>query len=274
MTLRPAWSEAFDPDRLAAIQPLPLPTRIDAEWAWGGSTGAGVLVAVVDSGVEADHPLVGGVDGGWASFAPDSSAAGFSCSTEPHDDLVGHGTACAATIRSLAPDCRLMSVRVLSEQLTGRGAIFAAGLRWAIESGAQVINCSLSSNRADYKALFQDIADEAYFAGVVLVCAANNVPRPSFPATFASVVSVAAHEGHDPQSYDANPSPPVDFGAPGIDKEVAWRRGATVTATGNSFAAPHLTGHIARLLSKHPGLTPYEVKTVLRACASNARPGA
>ena len=62
----------------------------------------------------------------------------------------------------------------------------------------------------------------------------------------------------------------MDFGAPGIDVEVPWLSGSTIVATGNSFAAPHVTGLVARLLSKHPHLTPYEVKTVLRAVASNA----
>lgn len=270
MTLRPAWSEAFAPSVLGPVRPLPLPSRIDADWAFAGASGAGVTVAIVDSGVDADHPSVGGV-AGWASFTPDArSPDGVSFDTSPHSDLVGHGTACAATVRTLAPACSLLSVRVLSDNLKGRGTVFAAGLRWAIESGAQVINCSLSSSRVDYKSLFQDIADEAYFGGAILVCAVNNVPNESFPATFASVISVAAHDGHDPMVWDANPTPPVDFGAPGIDTEVAWRGGGRVRATGNSFAAPHIAGHVARLLSKHPGLTPYEVKTVLRACAANA----
>lgn len=268
MTLRPAWSEAFDPATLEPVTALQLPSRIDADWAWGGSDGSGVKVAVVDSGIEAGHPMVGDVQS-WASIAP-SPGGGFTIDSAPHDDPVGHGTACAATIRSVAPGCELMSVRVLGDQLKGRGEVFATGLRYAISSGAQVVSCSLSSNRSDFKPLFQDIADEAFFAKVILVCAVNNVPGTSFPSTFASVISVAAHDGLDPLVYDANPAPPVDFGAPGIDTKVAWRGGASVTATGNSFAAPHLAGHVARLLSKHPGLTPYEVKTVLRACARNA----
>ena len=83
---------------------------------------------------------------------------------------------------------------------------------------------------------------------------------------------MAAHDGDDPFCLDANPAPPVDFGAPGIDVEVPWLNGATIVSTGNSFAAPHVAGLVARILSKHPGLTPYEVKTVLRAVASNAVP--
>ena len=111
---------------------------------------------------------------------------------------------------------------------------------------------------------------QSRIAGVVLVCAANNVPAPTYPAQFSSVISVAAHDGQDPFLLDANPAPPTDFGAPGMDIRVPWLSGSTIVSTGNSFAAPHVTGLVARLLSKHPHLTPYEVKTVLRAVASNA----
>jgi subtilisin family serine protease len=120
----------------------------------------------------------------------------------------------------------------------------------------------LSTGREDYFGLFHDIADEAAFAGAVLVCAANNVPAPTYPAQFSSVISVAAHDEQDPFGIDANPAPPVDFGAPGIDVQVAWLSGSTVISTGNSFAAPHVTGLVARLLSKHPHLT----RTKSRPC--------
>jgi len=96
------------------------------------------------------------------------------------------------------------------------------------------------------------------------------VPGPSYPSQFAAVVSVAANDGRGAYDLDCNPAPPVEFGAPGIDVEVPWLQGATVVTTGNSFAAPHVTGLIARLLGKHPQLTPYEVKAVLRAVSRNA----
>ncbi|MDQ1697529.1 MAG: hypothetical protein QOJ03_2882 [Frankiaceae bacterium] len=269
MTLRPAWSEVFAPERLSTVRALPLPEPLTRQWAFGSSAGAGVRVAVVDSGIDADHPMVGGVQG-WAAFrADEATPSGVVCHEMEHADLVGHGTACAGVIRSIAPDCDLLSVRVLGERLSGRGAVFAAGLRWALDSGAHVVNCSLSTNRTNYADLFHDIADAAAHAGVVVVCAVNNVEGTSLPATFASVISVAAHEGRDPMRWDANPKPPVDFGAPGIEVEVAWRGGGTIVTTGNSFAAPHIAGHVARLLAEHPGLMPYEVKTILRACADN-----
>ena len=244
---------------------------IDKDWAWGGATGQGITVAVVDSGVDAGHPAVGAVDRAVA-LQWDADEDEVTSTEGPHEDLFGHGTACAGIIRRAAPDVTLWSVRVLGSRMTGKGAVFAAGLRWAIAQGAQVVNVSLSTRREDYFGLFHEIADEAAFAGVVLVCAANNVPAPTFPAQFSSVISVAAHDGTDPFCLDANPAPPTDFGAPGIDLEVAWLGGSTIVSTGNSLAAPHVTGLVARLLSKHPNLTPYEVKTVLRAVASNAQP--
>jgi subtilisin len=231
-------------------------------------------VAVVDSGVDAAHPAVGAVDRAVAlQWDPETEGA---LTTEgPHDDLFGHGTACAGIIRLAAPDAALWSVRVLGSRLTGKGVVFAAGIRWAITQGARVINLSLSTGREDYFGLFHEIADEAAFAGVILVCATNNVPAPTYPGQFSSVISVAAHDGQDPFCLDANPDPPTDFGAPGIDVRVPWLSGSTIVSTGNSFAAPHVAGLVARLLSKHPHLTPYEVKTVLRAVASNAMaPGA
>jgi subtilisin family serine protease len=252
---------------------LPVPRidlPIDKDWAWGGASGAGITVAVVDSGVDAAHPAVRTVERAIA-LRRDPETEEIISTEGPHEDLFGHGTACAGVIRRAAPDATLWSIRVLGSRLTGKGMVFAAGLRWAIREGARVINLSLSTGREDYFGLFHEIADEAAFAGVVLVCAANNVPAPTYPAQFSSVISVAAHDGQDPFGIDANPAPPVDFGAPGVDVEVAWLSGSTVVSTGNSFAAPHVTGLVARLLSKHPHLRPYEVKTVLRAVASNAQ---
>jgi subtilisin len=263
-----AWADAFDDDGTAAVVPLRLPTPITPTWAWGGSTGRGVKVAIVDSGIDASHPAVGAVAGGVAlSLSPDGEVV---ATDGPHEDLYGHGTACAGIIRSHAPDVELYSVRVLGENLTGKGTVFAAGIRWCLENGMALANLSLSSRSPALKDTFHELADEAAFRGLPLVCAANNVAAPSYPATFASVVSVAAIATTDLSRFLVNPSPPVEFGAPGVDLEVPWLGGGTVTTTGNSFAAAHVTGHLARLLGNHPGITLAEAKTVLRALAANA----
>jgi subtilisin family serine protease len=270
--VKPAWSWQFTPGHLRPVDVTALAFPISRQWAWANSTGQRVKVAVIDSGIDPNHPAVAGVAGG-AAFDHDPAASGGVRVTEgQHADLFGHGTACAGIIRRLAPDAELYSVRVLGRRLTGKGLVFAAGMRWAIEHGMQVVNLSLSTGKREYFALFHELADLAYFRGVMLVGAVNNVPAPSYPSQYASVFSVAANQHTDPFAITYNPAPPVEFGAPGINLEVAWLDGRTVTATGNSFAAPHVTGLIARILAKHPGLTPFEVKTILRACATNAIP--
>jgi subtilisin family serine protease len=122
----------------------------------------------------------------------------------------------------------------------------------------------------EYFSVFHELADAAYFRHMMLVSAVNNVPAPSYPLQYSSVFSVAAHTGKDPFGFDYNPAPPIELGAPGIDIEVAWLGGTTIEATGNSFAAPHIAGLVARVLAKHPGVTPFEMKTILRAVANNA----
>jgi subtilisin len=264
--IRPAWSEAFDP--VPDIDGGGLP--VSAEWAFDGADGAGVRVAVVDSGIDVAHPAVAGPFATGVAFSWDADTRTVSSVEGPHDDMYGHGTACAGIIRRAAPGCELVSVRVLGARLSGRGEVLVAGLRWAIASGARVVNLSLSSAKADMFGLFHEVTDEAVHAGVVLVCAMNNVPALSFPSQFSSVISVAACDGTDPFRLLAGPLPPADFAAPGLDLEIPWLGGGAITATGNSFAAPHVTGLVARVLSKYPAMTPYQVKAVLRAVAANA----
>lgn len=265
----PAWAGAFAAD---VLEPVRTPFAVDRQWAFGGGTGAGVGVAVVDSGIDGSHPDIGALADG-AALRWDADAREVVVTPGPHEDLFGHGTACAALIRRTAPDCDLHSVRVLGERLTGRGEVLTAGLRFAIERGARVVNLSLSTGKRDHYAALHEVADEAAFAGMVLVCALDNAPGPTYPSQFSSVVSVAATaapDDGDPFPLVANPHPPADVGAPGIDVEVAWAGGGSIVATGNSFAAPVVTGLVARLLSAHPHLSPVEVKAVLRAVARNA----
>ncbi|HZQ38184.1 MAG TPA: S8 family serine peptidase [Dehalococcoidia bacterium] len=270
---RPAWSSQFDPDQLPPVFRDPLLDSFTPEQAWGGSTGKGVRVAVIDSGIENTHPDIAGAVTTFCQ--PDRDENGnITFSFEPHDDAFGHGTACAAIIRKLAPEVELVSVRVLGPRLSGAGVVFAAGLRWAIEQGVQVCNLSLGTTVNDFRAALHELADMAAFRNVLLVAAANNMPVPSFPSMYASVISVAATEDKDPENLLYNPVPPVDFGAPGINVDVAWLGGGHMTVMGNSFAAPQVAGLAARILGKHPGLTPWQVKTVLRAVSRNVREAA
>jgi len=245
---------------------------ITPSWAWGGATGKGIRVAVVDSGIEADHPALEGcveVDRGVA-IGVDGTGRVVE-QPGPHEDSVGHGTACAGIIHSLAPDARITSVKVLGSGLSGKAAAFIRGLGWAVEEGFDVINLSLGETARDWALPFYEVCDEAYFRGCFIVTAANNVYRPGFPSLFASVTSVACNLAKDPLRFHYNPDPPTEFLARGIDVEVAWRGGGRITGTGNSYAAPHISGIAALIRSKHPELRPFHVKTVLFATAANVR---
>lgn len=268
---QPAYSAPFRAEALRQVARIDGLEDLTPEWAWGGSTGRGVKVAVIDSGIDADHPAIGGRVSGYVAIRSTDETLGYD--TIPHRDAVGHGTACAGIIRTIAPDCDLFSVKVLGPGLGGRGTVFAAGIRWALDNGMQVCNLSLGTSKPELYGALHELADLAYFHNVILVAAANNLPVPTYPAVYASVISVAACEGHDSEVFYYNPDPPVEFGAPGINLRVAWRNGAWLTATGNSFAAPHITGMVARLLGKHPRLTSFQIKMILRALSANVAGG-
>ena len=261
----PAWSVAADQAR--AVQPPPWPSRITREWAWGGATGAGVRVAIVDSGVERDHPLIGPVQRSVAIGDPEKDEV----LEDEQGDLCGHGTACAGIVRSLAPDCEIVSVRVLGAGYTGSGPVLMAGLEWAVEQGFDVINMSLSTTKRKFSEFLHELADEAYFGGTMIVASAHNMPVESFPWRFSSVLSVGSHDQSGPLTFFYNPTPPVEFFAPGLDLDVPWLGGGTLRCSGNSFATPHISGICARILSKHPELTPFQLKSVLHAVASNVQ---
>lgn len=264
----PAWSEPFAAGGPGLERALRV-RGISRDWAWGGATGAGVRVAILDSGIERDHPAIRGrlVE----SVAVEMADGEPRVMQDDAGDLFGHGTACGGIIVALAPDVELVSVRVLGADLRGKGAAFAEGLRWAIGQGIPVANLSLSSKSEALYPIFHELVDDAYFRGISLVSAANNVPAPSYPSLFSSVFSVAAHATPDPWRFYYNPSPPVEFGAWGVDVPIAWRDGGSIVATGNSFAAPHIAGIVALIVSKHPGLAPFEVKAILASVADNPR---
>ncbi|HEY6055922.1 MAG TPA: S8 family serine peptidase [Gaiellaceae bacterium] len=261
----PAWSlpaGAAGRIRIAAEWP----ERVTREWALGGATGAGVRVCILDSGIERGHPLVGEVQSAVAVSVDGDEVV---VADDEEGDLCGHGTACAGIVRSLAPDCELHSVRVLGAGFTGSGGALLGGLRWAVEQGFDVINMSLSTTKSKFAAVLHELADRAYFKRTTLVASAHNLPVESYPWRFSSVISVGSHEEDDPLAFYANPEPPVEFFARGVDVHVAWLGGGSIRSTGNSFATPHMAGICALVRSKHPELTPFELKSVLYLTASN-----
>jgi subtilisin len=262
----PAWSRPADGYQDESI-PASMVDGIDDDWAWGGADGRDVRVCVLDSGVDGLHPLVAPIDRSWQVVTEDGRLPRLE-ECEPRD-TAGHGTACAGIIRSIAPGAAISSIKVLSDGRSGTGASLIAGLAAAIEEGFDVINMSLSTSRPEYRTRLAELCDRAYFRRCIVVVSAHNLPIESYPWNFASVISVASHADPDPLRYYYNAAPPVEFCARGVRVPVASPGGGTTRNTGNSFAAPHIAGIASLILSKHPWLTPFQLKTVLYHCAAN-----
>lgn len=268
------WPSTVKTDALDALRPLVPLAAVTRDWAWAGSNGRGVKVAVIDSGVDNTHPAVAGGVKGYVEIS--LGRDGITYDTTPHTDAYGHGTACAGIIRRVAPDCEIYSIKILGPDLTGRGLAFAGALHWAIENGMQVCNLSLGTTVQSFSSIIRDLSHLAVCRGIMLVAAAHNSMLPSYPSTFASTISVAALPkdthgcgGVDPYAYCYTPRSEAEFGAPGRNVRIPWRDGAWTIATGNSYAAPHITGIVAKILASHPDLTVLQMKGLLRALATN-----
>jgi subtilisin family serine protease len=256
-------SEALGEIAVASVWP----DELSRDWAFGESRGAGARVCIIDSGIDATHPLVGEVDR--AVTVTGTSFDDAEVVADSEGDVFGHGTACAGIIHSIAPECSISSVRVLGTQNKGKGQIVAAGLRWAVEERFDVINLSLSTAKPEVVAIMRELTDSAYFRRATIVASAHNRAIASFPWRFSSVISVGSHDVADPLAFFYNPSPPVEFYARGVDLEVAWLGGGTIRSDGNSFATAHMSGICALILAEHPELTPFALKNVLYLIAGN-----
>jgi subtilisin family serine protease len=248
-------------DLWAAIQP---------EAIWSGRTGRGVRVAVVDSGIDTEHPdLKGKVKESVEAVAEDGKID-FRPSTS--GDQAGHGTACAGIIASVAPEAELYSVKVLGPKASGSGDMFLVGLDYAIKQKFKVINLSLGTTKRDFFAPLHELLDRAYQSGCIVVSAANNLPYPSYPSIFSSsVVSVVKRSGGDPFNFGYRYGQVIEVVAPGVEVTTTWPGGGYRQLTGNSFACPYIVGIIALIVEAYPNLTPFQIKSILFTIAQRNR---
>jgi subtilisin len=239
--------------------------KITAEWAWKGATGKGMKVAIIDSGIDGTHPALEGCIKGGIEITEDGR--NIRALDKLSGDVFGHGTACAGVIHSIAPEAEIYSVKVLGSTLRGGGSSFLAGIKWVIDNGIPIVNLSLGTTRDAFFGPLHGLADRAYFNRLVMVAASSNAPNPSFPAIFSSIIGVRAIYCENPFDFSYSDNPPVEFLARGVDVKLPWLKHRYETCTGNSFAAPHITGIIALILSKYPWLTPFMIKTILYSLA-------
>ena len=233
--------------------------------------GAGVRVAIIDSGIEQEHPdLVAPVTRSVrVVVTPGRRPSVVACAPR---DPSGHGTACADIVARLAPEIELWNVCALGPDGRGSPAALLCALEWAIAEGAQVINLSLGTRDAGLAEPLRALVDAAYRKSLLLVAAANNVPGVrSYPAVFSSLVCVDADYLAEREDFRFQPGGISELVAPGVYIDAAWPGGGRKLVTGTSFACPHISGHVARVLSANPGLAPFQVKTLLYAMGARNR---
>jgi subtilisin family serine protease len=240
------------------------PTLEEADAFLKNGAGRGVKIAILDSGVETAHPRLKGLQ-----LADDVAIVddGFNITNAPGEgrDVYGHGTAIAEVIRSIAPEAELGSFRILGGQLRSHTHIIRVGARLAMHRGYHILNCSFGCSREDHVLFYKNWIDEAYVQGRHIVAACNNdeFTKREWPGHFPSVLTVDAIESPRGDVLYRRSGRLVEFLARGQDIELAWLGGGCKKVTGSSFAAPHLTGLLARLLSGCPTLTPLEAKAIL-----------
>jgi serine protease len=249
-------------------------TKLNVAEAWKRSTGAGVTVAVLDSGVDARHPdLAANVLSGYDAI---TGQAG------PSTDGNGHGTHVAgviaavtgngAGISAIAPDARILPVKVLGADGSGNMSDAAEGIVWAADHGAEVINMSLGTTRR-VAAVSTAIA-YARTKGVVVVAAAGDSRRSgsplSYPAADAGVIAVAATDAGDRYGGYSSAGSHVDVAAPGsgiLSTFPTALGSAYRSMNGTSTASPHVAAVAAMVRAAGPALTPDQVETVLERSA-------
>lgn len=239
--------------------------RIDADRAWRYSTGKKVKVAVIDTGIDVDHPdLQANIHGGVNTideYQPDE-----------YDDDHGHGTCVAGIIAAVnndsgvigvAPDAWLYSVKVLD--LTGSGYIsdIIEGIEWCIDKKLQVINMSFGGY--DNQAL-HDACDAAWEHGCILA-ASEGPGYISYPAAYSSVIAVAATDRNDYQGYEYGPE--LELVAPGERILTTCIGGGYITVSGVSYGCPHVSGTAALVVALHPTYTNGMVRRILQITAED-----
>jgi subtilisin len=241
-------------------------SQIEPEALWTGRTGRGVRVGVVDSGIDTEHPELAGTIK--ASYQAVNEGGQITFKESTSGDQAGHGTACAGIIKSVAPDVEITSIKVLGPTGSGTGEMFLMGVDFAIKQKLQVVNLSLGTTKRDFWMPMRELLDKAYRERVMLVAAANNLPQLSSPSIFSSsLVSVVKRAGGDPFNFGFQYGEVIELVAPGVQVETTWPGGGRRQMTGNSFAAPYITGVIALLLEARPDLTPFQIKTILYTIA-------
>jgi thermitase len=250
------------------------PRRIGAPAAWDAARGAGVTIAVLDTGVDLGHEDL-------ASKVDTLNDRDFVNLDFDASDDNGHGTHCAGIaaaatdngigMAGMAPAARILPVKVLDAAGQGSSSTLASGIRWAADHGATVISASLGSALGSQT--LHDAVTYALSKGAVVVAAAGNGNTGlQYPAAYPEAIAVGATDKADVRADYSNTGPELDLAAPGGSASAGiWSTviGDYGTKVGTSMAAPHVAGTVALVRSAYPTATPARIADALRASATD-----
>ncbi|MBU2487849.1 MAG: S8 family serine peptidase [Proteobacteria bacterium] len=242
--------------------------RLKMGWLRANATGKGVEVAVIDSGVDATHPdLAGRVSRACRVFEKDGKAVCEEVDPAGLPDSYGHGTAVAGIISSIAPDARIINVKVLNEYNACSADILLEGLRWTLGQNVSLINMSLAlSNERFFPGMFR-LCERAYEKSSIVVASRRNFGDMGCPSMFSTVISVDRGDFENPDALKFSKGSLIEYDAHGTRIRVPVPGGGYEEQSGTSFATPRVTGFVALLLERFPRLLSFEVKTILKAMA-------
>lgn len=253
-------------ETVVAAPPQELPwgvNQIDAEKSWSISRGMGTKVAIIDTGIDQNHPdLIDNLAGG-VNFVQSGRGAKVTVDPSAWDDDNGHGTHVAGTVAAVdntagvigvAPDTSLYGVKVLNSAGSGYVSDIVSGIEWSINNNMQVINMSLGLT--SHVQALQDAVNSADATGVVVIAAAGNsgdgsasTNEVNYPAKYTSTIAVAATDSSDRIASFSSDGSEVEIAAPGVDVLSTTLGGGYGTLSGTSMATPHVAGVAAAMLA-------------------------
>ena len=218
-----------------------------------------VEIALIDSGVNPQHPHVNEVAGGVAFF---QAADGGVATTPGFHDTIGHGTAVAGIIRERLPAARLFALKIFSDTLRAPAKLLGAALAWAVDHRIKVIHLSLGTANPTHRLALERVCRQAQGRQLVVVAAGRGPDDVIWPSALETVVGVFWDPACAPGRISYHPGRPIAFGAhgwplalPGLPQERNFR--------GHSFAAARVTAEVGRLLADNPGGGPDWVRLQL-----------
>ena len=265
---------AAQPNYIFALQDEAAPEGDPAQYALAKlhlaeahrlATGKDVLIAVVDSAVDAAHPELGG------AIADRFDAVGGADKPDPHGTAIAGTLVAHQRLMGVAPAAKILAVRAFvttAGHTEGTTFNILKGVDWAGIHGARIVNMSFAG--PSDPALAEELA-AARHKGIVLVAAAGNAgPRsgPLFPAADPDVIAVTATDAQDQLFGAANRGRHIAVAAPGVEIFAAAPNGAYQVTSGTSLAAAHVSGVVALLLELQPALQPDDIRARLRSSAT------